>query len=497
MADHVSLSTFLQPLVAAVKGVATSTWVAAEISEYREPNHVYMTLVETDESGTTVATLKANLWASNKTALIDRFQAGTGGEKLRKGLKILVLLKPSLHPLYGLSATIENIDPTFTLGEAARKLIALRTRLQAEGTYDNQRALPSPPDFTRVAVLCPAGAAGLGDFQSQADPLAVARLCHFDYFPATFQGERASAEIVECLRAIYRAHKESPFDAAIILRGGGAQADLAWLNDYAIANAVTRMPLPVLVAIGHERDLTILDEIANVSFHTPSKVIGFVSSTILDNARNALTAFDSIMLSASKTVNLVAQAMDAALETSRLASSHRLRVCIDAVASCRHAITAGTTSALERSDMAMLVHVATIVELTYRQVEQALQNLNTGLDTIGVSTEKSVTAAGHGLAQAREIIHGTVLKSVAVAQTEISGHLGLIRDRSLLTVETIQERVKAEAELVLGFGPEKTLQRGFAMAKSNGKPLTRKAQVRSGEHIELQFADGNIGATTD
>lgn len=541
MTDHVSLSTFLQPLVSAVKAVAVSTWVAAEISEYRDTHHVYITLIETDESGATVASLKASLWASGKSKLIARFQEGTGGERLRKGIKILVLLKPSLHPLYGLSATIENIDPTFTLGEAARKLIELRTRLQAEGTYDNQRALPSPTDFTHVAVLCPAGAAGLGDFQSHADPLEAARLCRFEYFSATFQGERTSAEVVSGLRAIYRAHKEAPFDAVIILRGGGAQADLAWLNDYEIANAVTKMPLPVLVAIGHERDLTILDEIANVSFHTPSKAIGFIVSSIVDNARSALAAFDSIITSTTKTIALVTQSIDRSRETIHLTSVHQLRVYIDSVASCRHSITAGASSAIDRTDTVLRSNAATIKDLAYRQSELVAMNLNAGIETIGMSSEKCVAAAEHGLSRAREIIHGTVLKGIAVAETEIDGHLGLIRDRSILsqtliakhvqsvtglirdsamsqvvvvltdidgrrslirdrsrlTVETIQERVKAEAELVLGFGPAKTLQRGFVMTKKKGKPLTRKAQVGNGEHIELQFADGNIGATTD
>jgi exonuclease VII large subunit len=91
----------------------------------------------------------------------------------------------------------------------------------------------------------------------------------------------------------------------------------------------------------------------------------------------------------------------------------------------------------------------------------------------------------------------SVLSQLAVVLTDIDGRRSLIRDRSRLTVETIQERVKGEAELVLGFGPAKTLQRGFVMTKKKGEPLTRKAQVGHGEHIELQFADGNIGATTD
>jgi exodeoxyribonuclease VII large subunit len=495
--EHVSLSEFLHPLVSAVKSAATSTWVAAEISEYRDNHHVYITLVETNESGATIATLKTTLWASGKAKLLARFSAGTGGETLRKGIKILVLLKASLHPLYGLSATIENIDPTFTLGEAARKLIELRQRLQDEGIYDNQRAFVPPTEFTRVAVLCPPGAAGLGDFQSHADPLEAAGLCHFQYVSATFQGERTAAEIVAGLRTIYRAHRDTPFDAVVILRGGGAQADLAWLNEYEIAHAITKMPLPVLVAIGHERDLTILDEIANVSFHTPSKAIGFIAGSIVDNARTALTAFEAIVAMTGKTIALAEQTIERAYDVIEVASRHQHRIALDTVASCRDAITAGAHSAISQSTTSLDGQRATLQDSAHRQWDTAVAGMEAGIDTITLSTDKAVTAVEHGLSRTRDVIYGTVTTAIAVAEAEIAGHHGLIRDRSRLLVATVQDRVKAEAELVLGFGPAKTLERGFVMTKRKGKPLTRKAQVSRGERIELLFADGIVGATTD
>lgn len=339
--EHVSLSTFLAPLSTAIKSVAVSTWVAAEISEISDRNHVYITLIESDDSGSKIAELRVSIWASGKQKLLDRFSEGTGGEKLRKGLKVLLKLKPSLHALYGLTATVEGIDPAFTLGDAARKLQELRKRLVEEGAYDRQRLFPVPTDFTRLAVICPAAAAGLGDFQSHADPLQAARLCEFIYWNATFQGERTSGEVVAALRAVYSAHRAQPFDAVIILRGGGAQSDLAWLNDYEIGNAISKMPLPVLVAIGHERGWRLLTR-----------------------------------------------------------------------------------------DRAYLGH-----QITADGVESVI-----------------------------EVIHAAAANDVAAVETDIDGQRSLIRDRSFLAVRTIQDRVKASAEFVLGLGPEKTLQRGFVMA---------------------------------
>jgi len=540
--EHVSLSAFLAPLTAAIKSVAISKWVAAEISEIRDTHHVYITLIETDESGAKVAELRASLWSSGKQKLLDRFAEGTGGEKLRKGLKVLLKLKPSLHPLYGLTATVEGIDPSFTLGDAARKLLELRQRLITEGAYDRQRQLPQPTDFTSVAVISPAGAAGEGDFRAHADPLEAAGLCRFTYFTATFQGERASPEIVNALRAVFMANREKPFDAVIVLRGGGAQSDLAWLNDYEISNAISKMPLPVLVAIGHERDTTILDEIANMSFHTPSKAIGFVTSCIFDNARAAVEAFDSIISSTTKTHDLVTESISRARESIHTASAHQLRVAFDTVAASQQSIVSGTDFAIKHSATALEQHVSVVKDSSRRQVETASREIDTGVNDVVAGADRMVASVEHGMGRFREVIHGAATRGIAVAEqqidgwrlltrdraylghkitadgvesvievihvaasndvtaveTDIDGQRGLIRDRSFLAVSNIQDRVKASAEFVLGLGPERTLQRGFVMARHrDGKPVTRKTQVSAGERIQLQFADGSVGAITE
>ncbi|MFA6309994.1 MAG: exodeoxyribonuclease VII large subunit [Sterolibacterium sp.] len=492
--SHLSLSQFLAPLVAAIKNVATSVWVAAEISEISDTHHVYITLVETDANGTRLAQLKVSLWASGKAKLIARFEQGTGGEKLRKGLKVLLKLKPTLHPLYGIGATIEDIDPNYTLGEAARKLIELRERLVTEGLYDRQRQLQTPTEFTTIAVVCPAGAAGLGDFQSHADPLMAAGLCRFTYYSATFQGDRASTEIVTALRAVYVANKESSFDAVIILRGGGAQADLAWLNDYNIAAAISKIPLPVFVAVGHERDNTILDEIANVTFHTPSKVINHITGTILGNAQEALKNFDAIIQHATKTCVMASQVIDADLSTIKVSSTHQVRTAMDTVTSCRHAITAGANQAINLTLASLDQSMATLKDGSRRQVDQAGQAIDKHMDAIIVEVDKAVATVESNMSAARQTIYGAAMKGIAVAESEISNHRLAIKERSFLAVQTITDRMRSTMEFIIGLGPEKTLGRGFLIARKDGKPVTRGAQIGAGDQVELQFADRSVGA---
>ena len=121
-------------------------------------------------------------------------------------------------------------------------------------------------------MISPETSAGLGDFRREADRLQQCGLCEFQFFPATFQGVEAPSSIQTAVLQALTAHKQKPFDALVVIRGGGSVTDLAWLNDMELAKLLCQSPVPVFTGIGHERDNTILDEIAHTRFDTPSKV---------------------------------------------------------------------------------------------------------------------------------------------------------------------------------------------------------------------------------
>lgn len=94
-------------------------------------------------------------------------------------------------------------------------------------------------------------------------------------------------------------------DAVVIIRGGGAIAnDLAWLNDYALARALCELPVPVLTGIGHERDSTILDEVANMKFDTPSKVAAGIKQVIKKRVQEAKDNFELLTSTAHRALNM-------------------------------------------------------------------------------------------------------------------------------------------------------------------------------------------------
>src|SRR5690606_37877638 len=196
-------------------------------------------------------------------------------------IKLLVQVRPSFKAQYGFSLEILDIDPDFTLGDLEAKKREIRTRLQQEGLWGRNKGLAQPWDYQRVLVLAPQGAAGLGDFQAEAVRLQTYGICRFTYCFSRFQGEGAAREMkASLLQAFEEWARPLPGDAVVIIRGGGAVNDLAWLNDYELARAVCEMPVPVLTGIGHERDSTVLDEIANIRFDTPSKVIAGIERAI-------------------------------------------------------------------------------------------------------------------------------------------------------------------------------------------------------------------------
>ncbi|MDE6324013.1 MAG: exodeoxyribonuclease VII large subunit [Paramuribaculum sp.] len=257
------IATYLQ------QPALTNVWVVAELMDVRvSRGHCYMELVEKDIStGSVVARMRAAIWASVHAVLSDRFRKATGRE-FTTGLKVLVCGTVSYHPAYGLSLVINNIDPSYTIGEAERRRREILERLSREGIINDNRSLEWPPTALRIAVISAAGAAGYGDFINQLYHNSSRLRFTTRLFPAVMQGDRTSPTVIAALDSI-AAHSDE-WDCVVIIRGGGASSDLQAFDDYALASNVAQFPLPVIVGIGHERDVTVLDYVANMRVKTPT-----------------------------------------------------------------------------------------------------------------------------------------------------------------------------------------------------------------------------------
>ncbi|SCQ22171.1 Exodeoxyribonuclease 7 large subunit [Tannerella forsythia] len=283
-------------------------WVRAETSEVRvnaTSGHCYLEFVEKDETtGQLVAKSRGTIWARNFAVLRTCFEQETG-QTFISGLKVLVNVSVEYHELYGLSLTVHDIDPSYTLGDMARKRMEVIRRLQEEGVFDLNKELTLAILPQRIAVISSPTAAGYEDFVNQ--------LIHNDYgfpfyvklFPALMQGEKTEESVIAALDRIY-AHREL-FDVVVLIRGGGSAADLSSFDSYTLAANCAQFPLPIITGIGHERDDSVVDNVAHTRMKTPTAVAAFLINrmaeqlALLDELRRTVCEATRNQLTVKKT----------------------------------------------------------------------------------------------------------------------------------------------------------------------------------------------------
>ena len=259
-------------------------WVEAELSECRERGgHCYMELIEKEEqTNTPVARASAKCWRQTWQILQPHFERVTG-QPLHAGLKVLLRVYAQYHEAYGFSWIVTDIDPTYTIGDMARKRQETIRQLKEEGVFDLQRELRIPLFAKRIAVISAAGAAGYGDFCRQLEDNEYGFKFEVTLFPAIMQGEQVELSVISALNNIY---EQSPntYDVVVIIRGGGATADLSGFDTLALAENVAQFPLPIITGIGHDRDESILDMVSNTRVKTPTAA----AALLIDNLRQVL-----------------------------------------------------------------------------------------------------------------------------------------------------------------------------------------------------------------
>lgn len=286
-----------------------NVWVVAETSDLRVTGgHCYLELIDKDPfTGVARARMRATIWSSAFRRLNAAFQAATGCP-LASDIKIMVQMSVTFHPVYGLSGNITDVNPEYTLGDLLRRRREMLARLEAEGILNNNRNLEWAAVPWRIAVISAAGAAGYGDFINQ---LYTNRHClrfHTRLFTATLQGENTAPSVISALEQI--AASGDDFDCVVIIRGGGATGDLASFDNYDLAANIAMFPLPVVVGIGHERDVTLLDYVANMRVKTPTAAAEWLIARGADALEGLRRLGGEILDAASKNLNAAGRRLE-------------------------------------------------------------------------------------------------------------------------------------------------------------------------------------------
>ena len=279
------------------KVMPSSYWVEAEIADARESKgHLYLELIEKDEStNIPIARASAKCWRSSWLMIGPHFER-VAGVKLRAGLQIMIQVHAQFHAQYGFSWIIDDINPEYTMGSMARKRNEIIAQLKSEGVFDLQRELYLPLFAQRIAVISSASAAGYGDFCNQLQHNEYGFRFQMQLFQAFMQGEQVEQSIVAALNLI--STKEDDFDCVVIIRGGGATADLSSFDTLVLAENVANFPLPVITGIGHERDESILDMVAHTRVKTPTAAAAF----LIDHLAATLNRIEQAQISIQRMV---------------------------------------------------------------------------------------------------------------------------------------------------------------------------------------------------
>ena len=259
-------------------------WVQAELSDVRSNSsgHCYLEFVQKDTGGNhLIAKARGTIWSNIFKMLKPYFEQETG-QQFASGIKVLVQVSVEFHELYGYSLTVLDIDPTYTLGDMARRRREIILRLEEEGVLTMNKELDMPLAPQRIAVISSATAAGYGDFCDQLRNNPYGLSFQTKLFPAIMQGERVEESIISALESVYQELDE--WDVVVLIRGGGATSDLSGFDTYNLAANCAQFPLPIITGIGHERDETVLDIVAHTRVKTPTAAAEYLIGRLYETA---------------------------------------------------------------------------------------------------------------------------------------------------------------------------------------------------------------------
>ena len=412
-------------------GMPDDYWVEAELSEIHEVRgHCYMELIQKDDhNNTPVAKASAKCWASTWRLARPHFERVTG-QQLHAGMKVLLKVSAQFHENYGFSWIVTDIDPTYTMGDMARKRQEIIRQLKEEGVFDLQKELQLPMFCQRIAVISSANAAGYGDFVNQLDGNEYGFRFHTQLFPAVMQGEAVEQSVISALEKIYAeissGQTGQSFDCVVIIRGGGATSDLSGFDTLALAENVANFPLPVITGIGHERDESVLDMVSHTRVKTPTAAAAFLIS-------NLKSVLDEIEDSEQRIHAKVKQRMD--MEKIRL------------------------------------LNYAQKIPMLFSVVRTRQEAL------LGQLLVKMRSSIGYRLQDERH--------RLIVLQNNMQPVLNrkLTDERHLL--DLISQRL-------IGLDPNWLLKRGYSITLKNGRTVRDVSQLKEGDELETRFENGTV-----
>jgi exodeoxyribonuclease VII large subunit len=445
-----------------------SYWVIAEIVSVSEAKngHLYLEVAE-KENDFLQAKIRANLWSNTKRRILSEFEYITN-QTLKKGMKVLINVSLDFHTVFGLSLTILDIDPNFSLGEIERQKQETIQRLEQEGLIDFNKQHVLAHALQSIAIISSETAAGYQDFMKHLSDNDFGYRFQTQLFQASMQGELASKSIIQALEHIEESRTN--FDAVVLIRGGGSSLDLNCFNEYELAARMAQSIFPIFTGIGHERDSSIADKVAHTPLKTPTAVANF----ILDYNRN----FEENLESLANQINNLA--FDFVEDQKDLIGNLR--------------------QSLSFHSQQKLYHHS---QLLLQQSHQYQQAVRTRINKASYRLDKMTFILQHDLKLKLQKIdldldatsawlNQKITNSIKLQGEKLQHHSQTLQNKSKQLIETQNRKMLQIEQIIQLADPIQILKKGFSISRMNGKLLTSAEEIEKNAILTTELKDGII-----
>lgn len=422
-------------------------WVRGEISELRENRNgnCYLELIEKDSlSDKILAKFRAIIWDRTYRMLKPYFEQTTQSE-LKAGINVLVMVKVEYSDVYGISLYIMDIDPTYTVGNMEMRRAMVIQQLTADGVFEMNKELDFPLVPQRIAVISSETAAGYEDFCNQLNQNEWGFKFSVKLFKAYMQGDMAESSIIEAMEKI----PLNKFDVLVITRGGGSRSELSCFDSYNLTNNVCQFPLPVIAAIGHERDTSVVDLVAHTSVKTPTAAAAFIIERVAQYWRNMQAMFEQVIENAQYKLEQEFQFIEQSAKT---------------------VLGVGNILNLKKQQ---LMHLTEKVQWS---AKNSVKEQNQHLTSLHL----------HFKILSRNALQRQQKRLDNIAK-DFFYHSKSVLKFSLQSVSHIEKVIDA-------YNPKHVLKKGYSITLKNGKIVKSIHNIKSGEEITTILKDGKLSS---
>ena len=436
-------------------------WIIAEISGlnyYQEKNYYFFDLVEKDETTNALLTsIKANAWGSSVSKIKD-FERATG-QKFTSNIQVLVKVSVEYTVKYGLKLNFIDIDHSYTIGNLEKQRQETLKKLLAENPEHIQlvngeyitfnKKVPINPVIQHIALISSANAEGYKDFRKVLAENQYKYFFIIDEYLAQVQGESAAQQMVNRLVEIYESHK--PYDAVVIVRGGGTPIDFLHFDSYLLSKAVARFPIPIITGIGHSGNQSIVDLMANNPTIAPTKAAEYII------AHNR--SFEEKVINFQKSI---------ISKTNELTARHQIFL-----NNVNSKIIAKTKDILSENTQNLSHIIAVIV---------------TGTNNFLIHHKERI------IPLLNKIIQKTVLM-IDGSQFYLNKYIYTINSSAVHLLSERQYNLNYYINLIRHLSPTNVLKRGYSLIYQNGKIVTDPSKLQRGNEITNLLYDTEIIST--